>query len=116
MGASGGPRLAAEFWVRAYLRRLEQRAIPAYVTQRGDATAGTVMVKLALLDGTARAYQRSFDLLTGARQWMVYAEGDERTVDEALARARARDPDLWLIEIEDAKGRTLLDEPGLLEG
>ena len=112
-GATVPPRLTAEFWVRAYLARLRLADIPAYVTAKGDATAGAVLVKLATLDGRARAFQRGFDLGAGARVWMVLAEGPETEVDEALARARSRDPDLWVIEIEDRAGRTLLDEPGL---
>jgi hypothetical protein len=36
-------------------------------------------------------------------------------VDAALARQRARDPDLWVLELEDRAGRTLLDEAGLSE-
>jgi len=106
-------RLAAGVWVSAYLRRLEAAAIPAYVTARGDATAGAVIVKLATLDGHARAYQRSFDLLSGARAWVVLAEGEEAAVDQALARQRGFDPDLWLIEVEDRAGRHLLGEEGL---
>ncbi|MCB5408622.1 DUF1491 family protein [Pseudogemmobacter faecipullorum] len=107
------PRLTAEFWVQAYLRRLSLADIPAYVTQKGDVTAGAVMVKLATLDGMAQAFERRTDLMSGGRVWISYAEGEERSVDEALSRARARDPDLWIIEIEDRQGRTLLDEPGL---
>ncbi len=106
-------RLTAEFWVQAYLRRLQLADIPAYVIRRGDATAGAVLVKLATLDGRAQAFERSFDLMTGARRWIVLAEGEERSVDEVVARARSRDPDLWVIEIEDRHGRNLLDEPGL---
>lgn len=106
-------RLTADFWVRAYLRRLEQAGIPAFVAARGDATAGAVIVKLATLDGQARAYQRSFDLMTGARAWIVLSEGVEAEVDAALARQRSFDPDLWVIEVEDRRGRHLLDEPGL---
>lgn len=109
------PRLTAEFWVRAYLARLRLADIPVYVTAMGDPTAGAVLVKLATLDGQARAFQRGFDLGSGARVWLVLAEGPEREVDAALARARARDPDLWVIEIEDRAGRTLLDEPGLAD-
>ena len=59
------PRLTADLWVSAYLARLGQANIPAYVTARGDATAGAVVVKLALLDGTARAYERTMDRATG---------------------------------------------------
>ena len=39
------PRLTAEFWVKAYLARLRLAEIPAFVTARGDATAGAVVVK-----------------------------------------------------------------------
>lgn len=105
-------RLAAGVWVSAYLRRLEAEGIPAYVARRGDDTAGAVVVKLATLDGKAQALQRSFDLMTGARTWVVLAEGAEAEVDGALARQAGFDPDLWVIEVEDRKGRTLLDEPG----
>lgn len=107
------PRLTADFWVRAYLARLGLAGIPAYVTAHGDATAGAVLVKCATLDGRARAMQRSFDLMTGARVWVVLAEGPESDVDATVARQRHHDPDLWVIEIESRDGRTLLDEDGL---
>lgn len=108
-------RLTADFWVRAYLARLQAAHVPAYVTARGDATAGAVLVKLATLDGRARLYQRSFDLVTGARAWMVLAEGPEAEVDAAALRQRRMDPDLWIVEIESREGRTLLDEEGLAD-
>jgi hypothetical protein len=107
------PRLASGVWVAAYLTRLRLADIPAYVTAKGDAEAGAVAVKVALLDGTARAYGRRSDLMTGARSWMLFAEGPEADVDAQLARARSRDPDLWVIELEDRHGRTLLDQDGL---
>ncbi|WP_136685216.1 DUF1491 family protein [Falsirhodobacter xinxiangensis] len=106
-------RLTADFWVRAYLARLRLADIPAFITAKGDATAGAVLVKLATLDGRAQAYQRSFDLMTGNRAWMTLAKGAEGDVDAAIARQRGFDPDLWVIEVEDRQGRTLLDEPGL---
>jgi hypothetical protein len=106
-------RLTTDFWVRAYLRRLEIAHIPAFVTARGDATAGAVLVKCATLDGRARAFQRSFDLMTGGRAWVALTEGAEGEVDQAVRRQRGFDPDLWVIEIESREGRTLLDEEGL---
>ena len=68
------PRLKAGIWVAAYLARLQGLAIPAYVVKRGDETAGAVLVKLAMLDGRAQAFQRSFDPMTGGRTWMVLAD------------------------------------------
>ena len=106
-------RLTAEFWVQAYLARLRLQDIPAFVTSHGDDTAGAVLVKLNTLDGQARAFQRSFDLMSGERAWIVLAEGEERAVDEAIAKQRGFDPGLWVIEVEDARGRHMLDELGL---
>ena len=108
-------RLAAGFWVAAYLNRLRLAEIAAYVTQKGDATAGAVVVKVATLDGRARAFQRSFDLAADHRVWVVLAEGAEADVDAALTRQKTRDRDLWVIELEDKAGRTLLDEDGLAD-
>ena len=107
------PRLTSGFWVAAYLNRLRLAAIPVFVTAKGDATAGAVLVKVATLDGRARAWQRTFDLMADARVWVVLAEGAEAEVDAVLARQRARDPDLWVLEIEDRAGRSLLQEEGL---
>ena len=108
------PRLTAEFWVRAYLARLRLADIPAFVTARGDATAGAVVVKLNTLDGAARAFARSYDA-TGARVWTEIAAGADADVEAAVTRQRRFDPDLWVIEIEDRQGRTLLDEEGLAD-
>jgi hypothetical protein len=85
------------------------------VVQRGDATAGAVLVKLNLLDGQGIVFQRSFDLQSGARNWVELVSGDEADLDLAIVRQRNFDPDLWVIEVEDRLGRHLLDEPGLSE-
>jgi hypothetical protein len=107
------PRLAAEIWIAAYRRRLDLQGIPCFVARRGDATAGAVLVKLATLDGQARVFQRSFDLMTGERSWITLAEGAEAECDAALARQAGFDPDVWIVEVEDPRGRHLLGEDGL---
>ena len=106
-------RLTTDIWVAAYRKRLDLHAISAFVTAKGDTTAGAVLVKLSTLDGQARAFQRTFDLMTGDRVWDTLAQGDEAQVDAAIARQRSFDPDLWVIEVEDRAGRHLLDEDGL---
>jgi len=108
-------RLTSNIWVSAYLTRLRLADIPAFVVAHGDDSAGAVLVKLNTLDGQARAFQRSFDLMADSRVWIVLAEGDERDVDAALARQRSFDPDIWVIEVEDRQGRHLLDEDGLAD-
>ena len=106
-------RLTAEIWVSAYLTRLRLVEIPAFVVKRGDNTAGAVLVKLNTLDGKACCFQRSFDLMTGDRKWVVLVEGDEALVDQSVTKQRGFDPDLWVIEVEDKQGRHLLDEEDL---
>lgn len=105
-----GPRLTAGLWVSAYLNRLRLSEIPAYVMARGDATAGAVLVKVATLDGQAVIHERRFDLERDTRVWQVLAQGSESEMDAILNRARGRDPDLWILEIEDRAGRNLLDD------
>lgn len=106
-------RLKAEIWVSAYIARLMIHDIPAFVVRRGDDTAGAVLVKMNTLDGQACCYQRGFDLMTGDRQWIVLAEGDEADVDASIAKQCGFDRDLWVIEVEDKQARHLLGDPGL---
>ena len=107
------PRLTTDIWVAAYLARLRLLDIPVFVTRKGDATAGAVLIKLNTLDGQAKAFQRSFDLMTGDRKWVVLNDGNEADVDASLAAQAGFDPDLWILEVEDKAGRHLLDDPGL---
>ena len=106
-------RLTSSFWVTAYLTRLRLNEIPAFVVAHGDDTGGAVLVKLNTLDGNARVFQRSFDLMSGDRTWVVLAEGPEAEVDASITRQRSFDPDIWVIEVESKEGRHLLDEDGL---
>ena len=106
-------RLTARFWVDAYLARLRLSDIPAFVVAHGDDTAGAVLVKLNTLDKKAVLYQRTIDLMSGERKWLILAEGREAEVDTAIARQRGFDPDLWVVEVEDRAGRHLLDADGL---
>lgn len=106
-------RLTTEIWVAAYLTRLRLATVPAFIVQKGDGTAGAVLVKVNTLDGKACCYQRSFDLLSGDRRWVVLIEDDEPQVDESIDKQKGFDPDIWVIEIETRDGNHLLDEPGL---
>ncbi len=106
-------RLTASFWVSAYRKRLEMQGIPCFVVRHGDDTGGAVLVKLNTLDGRAVVHQRSFDLASDTRVWVVLTEGLEPECDAAIARQAGFDPDLWVLEVEDRAGRHMLDEEGL---
>lgn len=108
------PRLTTRFWIQAYRARLDLHNLPVFVRKKGDQTAGAVLVKLNTLDGQAVLYQRGFSL-DGPRGWDVLCEGDEASVEAAIVQQTGFDPDIWVLEVESAEGRTLLDEPGLRE-
>ncbi|MEM9580802.1 MAG: DUF1491 family protein [Pseudomonadota bacterium] len=106
-------RLTARFWVDAYLARLRFANIPAFVVIHGDDTAGAVLVKANTLDGNATLYHRHYDILEDTRSWEPLAKGEDAEVEASIAKQRSFDPDLWVIEVEDREGRTLLGEEGL---
>lgn len=106
-------RLASGIWVSAYLARLQGQGIFAHVAHRGERTAGAVAVKVATMDGRASVHVRTLDG-EGARVWSLLVEpGPEAEADAAIARQRRFDRDLWVIEVEDPRGRHLLDDEGL---
>ena len=106
-------RLTAQFWVQAYLARLRQLDIPGFVVAHGAATAGTILVKLNTLDGQATVFQRVFDIMNDTRKWDVLSQGSEPDVDAVIAKQRSFDRDIWVVEVEDAKARHLLNQDGL---
>ncbi|MEO0608573.1 MAG: DUF1491 family protein [Pseudomonadota bacterium] len=107
-------RLPTHLWVDALLRRAQVDGASAFVLQRGEASRGDVLIKVADLAGSARAYVPRTSM-EGDRIFIDLAgQGvgpDERDVDAYVDRAKGRDRDLWIIEIEDRDGRHFLTEP-----
>lgn len=108
------PRLKTEIRVAAHLRRCAAAGAYALVARKGDPDAGAVAVKVFLGMGGegARAilFLQSRDE-DGALIWRDVFEGPcaEADVDARLDKERQVDPDLWVVEIEDAAGRSFLE-------
>jgi hypothetical protein len=105
--------LRADIWVDALRRRAESGGAAAFIVRRGDRDAGAVLVKVSLLNGSARLYAPTRDM-DGARCWMLPLGEDpveETRCDAYIARRAEDDPDLWAVEIEDRDGRSFLTEP-----
>jgi GMP synthase (glutamine-hydrolysing) len=107
------PRLATGLWVQAQLRTCDLAAIPAMVRHRGDPEAGSVIVVHNRLGLGAIAFTR-VTLEGGGAGWLRAtgpAPVAESETEAYIARAIDRDPDTWVIEIEDKDGRFALDAP-----
>jgi hypothetical protein len=104
--------LSTDIWVAALIRRAELGGGFAVVARKGDARAGSVLVKaFNQSDGTVRLFSEATKG-DGTRVWMrPLAAMDEPSVDAYLARSLRIDPDLWVVEIEDREGRHFLVEP-----
>ena len=103
-------RLPTHIWLEAKIRDLAAQGIGVYVLQRGEKHDGQVLVKVTDCKGQAALYTRQRDLMTNELKW-IDAMGTqsglcplrykESEVDAYLTRARDRDPDLWIVEVED---------------
>jgi hypothetical protein len=103
--------LSTDLWVAALIRRAEQGGAFATVIRKGDARAGTVLVKAVdRRAGHARLYAEAFGA-DGDRVWMEPVSSTEEPALDAYVERTARiDPDLWVVEIEDLQGRHFLTE------
>src|SRR5260370_18252814 len=96
-------RLKSGIWVQAVIGRCDLAAIGVAVVARGDSDAGAILLKLNGRDAgcTVLAQARQPD---GAPVWLR-ATGAmpvaEEAADSYIARQRNRDPDLWVIEIDN---------------
>ena len=103
--------LSTDLWAAALIRRAELAGAFATVARKGDARAGTVIVKA--FDTTsrrARLYSEAFGP-DGERLWVQPVESEfESELDDYLQRQIRYDPDLWIIEIEDREGRHFITE------
>ena len=102
--------LNSDLWVGALIRRAQIEGAHATVVRKGDARAGTVIVKAYnTSDRTAQVFTEAFGQ-DGDRLWIQPVQGTESELDAYIERQRGYDPDLWVVEVEDRQGRHFITE------
>ncbi|HPG01549.1 MAG: DUF1491 family protein [Hyphomicrobiales bacterium] len=107
-------RLRADIFVAALIRRAQVEGAYATLRRRGAPEAGAIFVRVDRLDGVSalfgpapqseigedgdRLFRRMHD-----EEWI-----DNLAVEERLRREMKFDPDLWIVDIEDRRGRDFL--------
>ncbi len=105
-------RIPTQIWVDAGMRAMSAAGVAAYVVRKGDLADGLVLLKISDLAGQCRLLTKQRDA-KGALVWTDVLGEDsvpEKTADEYIARAVQRDPDQWVIEVEDRALRNFFDE------
>jgi hypothetical protein len=112
-------RIKSEIWVKAYLRYCQAEGVPAVIARRGDEAAGAIFIAIDLLDGGVRVYAPAPAGIEGSeteRRWVRSFGTKEVSRGEAdtyFAREANFDPDIWVIEVEDRRGRHFLGDAAL---
>ncbi len=102
--------LATHMRVSAVLQMCHARGEGAYVINKGDRTAGALLIRQNHLDGTSTLYARRYTMENEA-EWQAVS-GDcpvpDSEADTTIEKRTATDPDLWVIEVETRDIATLL--------
>lgn len=104
------PRLKTEVWVQSQVRLCDINFMPIAIRRRGDPDAGAVLLRLFRDRDRSLLLKRATEL----PGWMVVAGRtvvDGESAEAYIAREISRDRDLWVVEIEDPKGRYEPDGP-----
>jgi hypothetical protein len=100
------PRTPTHVWVEAKIRELTAQGVGVYVTHKGERMGGLVLLKLS--NPQAReckllTQQRDLDGVMGWVNVFVDEIIPEQKADEYITRSVKRDPDLWVIEVEQTE-------------
>ena len=104
-------RLKSEIWVQAYLRICSVNGVSGVVVRRGDPDAGAIFVRVNRLDGTSDLYGPAAAGMDGTEAERRFAPAlpklpaADAEADAYIAKQRGYDPDLWIVETEDRRGR-----------
>lgn len=96
-------RLPTHLVVEIKLREITAQGLSYYIAHKGERMGGLILLKLSNMKGQCKLLTQQRDL-DGVLGW-INALGEElieeRQADDYITRSTNRDPDLWVIEIED---------------
>lgn len=97
------PRIPTHLWVESKLRELSSQGVGVYITHKGEKMGGLVLLKVTNMAGQCKLLTQQRDL-DGVMGWANVFDEDiieESRADDYIGRAQSRDPDQWVIEVED---------------
>lgn len=104
-------KIKAGIWVQAQIRLCDINFIPLMVRHKGDPDSGAILLKIDKGEAGCSVLSQVRDV-DGNPGWMYGGGGElieQKEAEAYIQRQIKRDPDLWVLEIEDQKGRYELD-------
>jgi hypothetical protein len=98
------PRLATHMLVTSLIRQMAEDGDFAAVLHKGDPTAGQLLL-VGRCKGQNPVLFEQFPALDGTRKWEVVPKQDidkEQQITQYLEYRIARDPDIWILELDVA--------------
>ncbi len=95
------------------MRRLDLACKPYYVLHKGDYSTGLILLKIDDLEGRCRLLIQQRNFMTDTLEWvaaLAQEEVETAQADAYIQRSVSRDPDLWVVEIEDREKTNPFEE------
>ena len=103
--------LSSDIWVYALIRRVQLAGSFATILRKGDAHAGAILVKTVDRKTSEAHLYAEATRADGQAVWMQPHHSTlEADLDAYAERAARIDPDIWVVEVEDARGARFLTE------
>ncbi len=109
--------LKTSIWISALIKRAEIGGAFAHIIHKGDADFGSALIKIVISRVETKLLTPSrngqgdliwVDLSTQIAKNTTFSL--EASIDEYIQKRINQDSDLWVVEIEDTKGRDFLIE------
>jgi len=112
------PQLKTNIAISALMRRAQSAGAFAAIVRKGDGDAGAYLVVTRQYENTGDLYTiyRPIRNMEGAPVWWPKGPLTQSDLDIYINRRIDEDPDIWVVEIDDAQGRHFLVEPVEAEG
>lgn len=110
-----GTRLPAHLMVSALLRTVDAAGGFGTVIARGERDAGVILIVTTEKGANARLWERLPSLDGGTRYCVTREDSAELadSMDEYLRRRTARDPDIWVVELDIADPERFIADLGV---
>lgn len=100
-------------WIAAYRKRCDLEALPCVVVRKGALDAGSIFICIRISDDEVWLMGPPAGPLLDDLGDRIFEPRFETAVpqgqiDEYLAKQAGYDPDIWILEVEDRRGRAFL--------